>query len=230
LLATLEHRLSHGLTANLNYTWSHAIGDFQSYSNGGTYYSAVAAQTATLERGNSDLDIRHRIALMLNYEMPFGRSLEGWKGGLAKGWHFNAVNVWETGSPFTVLNSSPRSNTGVGSDRPNRVADVSVVDPTIAGWFNTAAFQAQTLGTIGTEGRNVLYGPHFRHFDCSVGKDFKVSERLTLHARGEAFNLTNTPNFNQPAATLGTATFGTISSTRPGSTPRDFQFALRMTF
>jgi hypothetical protein len=229
-LATAEHRLSHGLTANLNYTWSHAIGDFQSYSNGGTYYSAVPSQTSTLERGNSDLDIRHRIALMLNYELPFGRSLSGWKGAMAKGWQFNAINVWETGTPFTVLNSSPRSNTGVGSDRPDQVADFSVSDPGIAKWFNTAAFQAQTLGTIGTERRNALYGPHFRHFDCSVGKDFKVQERLTLHARAEAFNLTNTPNFNQPSATLGTASFGTISSTRPGSTPRDFQFALRMTF
>jgi hypothetical protein len=229
-LATAEHRLSHGLTANLNYTWSHAIGDFQSYSNGGTYYSAIAAQTATLERGNSDLDVRHHIALLLNYALPFGQNLTGFNGVLGKGWQFNAIDVWGTGSPFTVGNSSPLSNTGVNTDRPNQIASYGVPDPTITRWFNTNAFEPQALGTIGTERRNALYGPTYRHFDCSVGKDFPIRERLALHARAEAFNLTNTPNFNAPAATFGTSSFGTISSVRPGSTPRDFQFALRLSF
>ncbi|MBO0720730.1 MAG: hypothetical protein J2P41_07905, partial [Blastocatellia bacterium] len=91
--------------------------------------------------------------------------------------------------------------------------------------------QLQQLGTVGSEGRNVLSGPHFRHFDASFAKDFKVTERWTMQFRAESFNLTNTPNFNLPAATVNSpATFGTISSTRPGSTPRDFQFGLRLSF
>lgn len=228
--ATVQHRLSHGLTASANYTWSHAIGDFQSYSNGGSYVSAIPSQYGTLERGNSDLDIRQRFAMMLNYSLPIGSRFTGWKGGVFKGWQFNAIDVWQTGTPFTVLNSSPQSNTGVSSDRPDQIATWSVPNPSIRQWFNTAAFRAQPLGTIGTERRNTLYGPHFRHFDCSVAKDFHIQEKYLIQARLESFNLTNTPNFAQPAATVGPASFGTISSIRNGSTPRQLQFAIRFAF
>ena len=231
MTATLERRLNRGLTLSANYTWSHAIGDFQSYSTGGTYTSVVPSLTATLERGNTDLDVRHRFNMMLTYIIPFGQHLTGWEGALVKGWQFNAINVWQTGSPFSVTDSVNQANTGGGTDRPNQIGDWRVSDPSITRWFNTFAFQLQPLGTVGTERRNVLYGPHFRHFDASVAKNFSVTEHVNLQFRAESFSLTNTPNFNQPAATVNSpATFGTISSTRPGSTARDFQFGLRLSF
>jgi hypothetical protein len=230
LLATVEHRLSHGLVMSASYTWSHSTGDFQSYSTGGTYYSAIPSQYGKLEWGNTDLNIAQRFTLLLNYALPFGHNLKGWEGAAVKGWHFNAIEVYETGSPFSVLNSTPQSNTGVSSDRPNVIGNPNLSNPTILEWFNPAAFAAQAIGTIGSEGRNILNGPPFRHFDCSLFKDFKIHERYTLQARVEAYNLTNTPNFSNPAATLGTTTIGTITSTRSGSTPRDLQFALRWSF
>lgn len=167
---------------------------------------------------------------MANYELPFGKTLAGWEGGIVKGWQLNAVDVWQTGFPFSVVNASPRSNTGAGSDRPNLIADPVLSNPTTHAWFNTTAFQAQPLGTVGSEARDAVYGPHFRHLDLSLFKTFPIKERLRLEARAESFNLTNTPNFSQPNATLGTASFGTISSTRTGSTPRQLQFALRLMF
>lgn len=230
LQASVQRRLTKGLTANANYTWSHAIGDTVGFSQGGLYTSALPYQTATLERGNSDLDMRHRFTLMVNYQLPFGSAWKGWKGGLGKGWQLNAIDVWETGFPFSVVNSSPQSNTGIGSDRPNQIAPANLPDPTIHKWFNTAAFQAQPFGTIGSEARDAVYGPHFRHFDLSLFKEFQLRESLHLQARAEAYNLTNTPNFSQPNVTLGTPAFGTISSTRTGSTPRQLQFSLRLMF
>ncbi len=218
------------MTANANHTWSHAVSDTQGFSQGGLYTSVLPYQTATLQRGNSDLDMRQRFALMLNYELPFGKSLAGWKGGLIKGWQLNAIDVWETGFPFSVVNSSLRSNTGAGSDRPNVVGDPVLSNPTVHQFLNVAAFQAQPLGTVGSEARDAVYGPHFRHFDLSLFKVFSLSEAFRLETRAEAFNLTNTPNFAQPSATVGIASFGTISSTRVGSTPRQLQFALRLMF
>ena len=41
LLTTVEHRLSHGLTLSASYTWSHSTGNFQSYSTGGSFSSAI---------------------------------------------------------------------------------------------------------------------------------------------------------------------------------------------
>ena len=44
--------------------------------------------------------------------------------------------------------------------------------------------------------------------------------------RAEAFNLTNTPAFGFPGATVGTSQFDVISSTLPGTDARQIQFAL----
>jgi len=57
-----------------------------------------------------------------------------------------------------------------------------------------------------------------------------MTERALLQFRAECFNLTNTPNFSPPAATVTLPSFGVIGSTRVGSTPRQLQFALRASF
>jgi hypothetical protein len=230
LEATLERTVGRGLTLNANYTWSKALGDVQGFSAGGLYASAVPSQTATLEYGPSELDVQNRFAMMLTYALPFGESAHGVRAAFLKGWGVNAIDVWETGQPFTVTNSSPQSNTGISSDRPNQIANPELSKPTITRWFNTSAFATQTLGTIGTEHRNILFGPHFRHFDPSVLKNFDLTERFKLQARVEVFNLSNTPNFGQPSAVYPSATFGTITSTRTNSTPRQIQGSLRLSF
>jgi hypothetical protein len=122
------------------------------------------------------------------------------------------------------------SNTGVSSDRPNVIGNPYLSNPTINKWFDPTAFAPQAIGTIGSEGRNILTGPPFRHLDCSIFKDFKIREGYNLQARFESYNITNTPNFALPGSTLGSTTIGTITSTRGGSTPRDMQFALRFSF
>lgn len=232
----LTRTIGRGLTLNANYTWSKALGDVQAFSAGGLYASAVPNQTATLEYGNSELSVQNRFAMMLNYSLPFGRAAHGPRAFLIKGWQLNAIDVWETGQPFTVTNSSPLSNTGISSDRPNQIGDPNspassgVPIRTLTHWFNTAAFAAQPLGTIGTERRNMVWGPHFRHFDPSVSKGFGLSDRINLQARVEAFNVFNTPNFGQPGAVFPSATFGVITSTRTNSTPRQIQGSLRLSF
>lgn len=230
LQATVVKQASHGLTIQANYTWAHALGDVQGFSAGGLFTSADPNNTATVEYGNSELDVRNRFAMMLNYRLAFADRLKGVAGAVAKGWQVNAIDVWSTGQPFSVVNSSPRTNTGVGSDRPNQVGNPNLANKTISAWFNTSAFVAQPLGTLGTTARNSLYGPHFRHFDLSVFKEFALPEKATLQLRAEAFNLSNTPNFGQPGSTLGTTTFGVINSLRTNAQGRQLQFAARLSF
>ena len=167
---------------------------------------------------------------MLNYHFGMADHLKSWQAVIAKGWQANAIDVWETGQPFTVVNPSPRTNTGVGSDRPNQLRVPHVAVKTNAAWFDTTAFAAQPLGSLGTTARNSIYGPHYRHFDLSLFKDFDLTERAKLQFRTEAFNLTNTPNFGQPGSTMGTSTFGVVSSLRTNAQPRQLQLALRLTF
>ncbi len=179
LQTSVVKQAGHGLTLQANYTWSHALGDVQGFSQGGLYTSADPANTGTVEYGNSELDVRDRFAMMLNYRIGLADALNGWKAVLAKGWQANAIDVWETGQPFTVVNPSPRTNTGVGSDRPNQLRVPHVSTRTNAAWFDRVAFAPQPLGSLGTTARNSIYGPSFRHFDASLFKDFDLTERLS---------------------------------------------------
>jgi len=230
LQATVVRRLSKGLTGQAAYTYSHNISDTVGYSQGGLYSSVLPLKTAELETGNSDFDLRHRFALMLNYALPFGQSETGFKKALIGGWQFNAIDVWQTGFPFSVTNSLTVSGTGGGGERPNQLHNPNNIDHSISRWFDTTAFQSQAVGTVGSERRDAVFGPHYRHFDASIFKDFSITERYKLQTRIESFNLTNTPNFSAPGATLGTSTYGVVTSTRTGSTPRQLQAAVRLTF
>ena len=227
---TVKKDAGHGIILNANYTWAKALSDVEGYSYSGLYASAVPSQLATLEYGPSELDVQNRFALMLNYHLPFGEKYNGVKAGFVKGWQFNAIDVWETGQPFSVTNATPLSNTGISSDRPNEILNPELSNPTIAEWFNTSAFQGQTLGTIGTERRDMLFGPHYRHFDPSVFKTFGLKHGVSLQARIEVFNLSNTPNFSLPGSAYPSTTFGKITSTRNNSSPRQIQGALRLSF
>ena len=51
---------------------------------------------------------------------------------------------------------------------------------------------------FGTLGRNSLLGPNFKQFDFAVFKDTRLTERLTMQLRFEAYNLFNHPNFANP--------------------------------
>jgi Carboxypeptidase regulatory-like domain/TonB dependent receptor len=230
---SLEHRLSRGLTAQSSYTWGHSIDDGPPIGGGkpgsGSTFPQFVNNRAP-ERGRSDIDIRQRFVVMVNYEFPVVRSLHGISAVLVNGWMANGALVAQTGVPFTPVNATARANTG-GSDRPNRIADGSLPSDqrTVQKWFDTSAFAPQALYTVGNSGRNILSAPPLRQLDFSVFKQFKLSERFRLEFRSEAFNLTNTPNLGIPAASLGASTFGTISDT--GNTQaRQLQFALKLLF
>jgi hypothetical protein len=98
-------------------------------------------------------------------------------------------------------------------------------------------FCPQALGTIGSEPRNALYGPHFRHLDMSLFKDFQFTERFKVQFRTEVFNVSNTPNYfvmnnvnSSPPTFLGNGSFGKIIATDPNYSPRQIQFALKILF
>lgn len=232
LQLSLEHRFSHGLTAQSTYTLGHSIDDGPPIGGGkpGSGPFPQLVNNRRLERASSDIDIRQRFVLVADYELPFGKSTQGMTGVLIKGWIANAVLVAQTGVPFTVTNATARANTG-GGDRPNRLSSgvLGSDQRIVQKWFDTAAFVPQPLYSIGNSGRNILYGPPLRQLDFSLFKQFKLTEQFTLEFRAESFNLTNTPNFGIPAAALGASNFGSISDTG-NYQARQLQFALKLLF
>ena len=232
LQTSLEHRFSHGFNLITNYTWGHLIDDApcrggcKSGSTAGPF--PLLSANRRLDRGNSDIDLRQRWAAMVSYALPFGATSKGLESVLVKGWQLNAVATIQTGQTFSIQNSSARQNTGSG-DRPNVLGNPYSTPQTPNHWFNTAAFVAQPLYTVGGVGRNTMFGPPLKVLDFSTFKDFRLKERASLQFRAEFFNVLNHPNLGQPGNVLGTATFGVISSTG-NYLPRNIQLALKLVF
>jgi Carboxypeptidase regulatory-like domain/TonB dependent receptor len=251
LQASFQRRFTKGLAIDANYTWAKALGDVSGFSEQGDqgWSNALPTNIRATEYGNSEDDIQNRFALSLNYELQYGKEFTGIKKAFFSGWDTNMITVWQSGKPFSIVESGSGadnpdgfgfSNRAVpqnsgGSDRPDTIMDPRLGHKTLSEFFDTAAFAPQPLGTIGNTQRNSLFGPHFRHVDLSLFKNFPVTERVNLQFRVETFNISNTPNFyvnnaNSGNQEFGNAAFGTISQNDPNYVPRQYQFVLKVQF
>src|SRR4029077_174402 len=195
---SVERRFKSGLNLLSNYTWSHNIDDMPLPGGGkpGTGPFPQLVTNRRIERGSSDLDIRHRWTFLTNYELPFAKGSKGLARLVESGWQVNAVAILQSGPTLTIQNGSPLANTG-GGDRPNVVRDGTLASDqrSLSRWFDTSAYVSQPLYQIGNVGRNTLFGPGRAQLDFSAFKMFPVTERVRLQFRAEIFNITNTPNF-----------------------------------
>jgi hypothetical protein len=217
LQLTFQRRQRRGLTLSSNYTLAHSV-----------VTNAAPWDATVTERYDSNFDVRHRFVFSANYELPFLNSSAGVTHAVLAGWQVNAVASYHTGTPFTVTNGSARSNTG-GTDRPNQVSDPGLANPTIAQWFDVAAFVAQPVNTVGNTGSNTLHGPSFKRIDLSLIKNVTLAGPWRLQLRAEVFNVFNTPSFGNPNAALGNAGFGSITTVN-NNIPRQMQFAAKVLF
>src|SRR5262249_53536778 len=165
------------------------------------------------------------------------------------GWQLSGIVYFRTGLPFTVEQSQGMLSTGNGilgplpRNRPDRLANGALPNPTIEKWFDTSAFQVtkDNTGTYGTSGRNVLRGPKQFNVDMSLIKQTKVGT-VDSELRVDAFNLLNHPQFANPGVggsgnLLGNAAFGQITQmlSNPscalcGTTERQIQLSLKLKF
>ncbi len=108
-------------------------------------------------------------------------------------------------------------------------------------WFNPASLSVDRINNLdnngqitnfypyGTFPRNGLRGPGQTNLDLSISKHFAITERVNLELRGDAFNVLNHTEFQNPDTTytITSPTFGQISTTYPA---RILQLALHLRF
>jgi len=124
----------------------------------------------------------------------------------------NAGNYWFNPSNFSV-------------DRINNLDNIAQMDASQLPYY-----------TYGTMPRNALRGPDFVNLDLAIAKHFKIGERLEVELRGDAFNVLNHAQFQNPDTNIADPTFGQISTTVPDASVaglesgRILQLALHLRF
>ncbi|HXE80030.1 MAG TPA: carboxypeptidase-like regulatory domain-containing protein [Vicinamibacterales bacterium] len=230
LLIKFQRRFADNFSFLNSYTWGKAI-DINSDNDGDVTFTNVY-DIENYHRGPADYDVAHTFSSSWIYELPWARD-RAWGG-----WQLNGILFLRSGLPFTVTQTQGVQSTGTGN-RPNRICDGRLDNPTIDRWFDASCFvpPADTTGTYGNAGRNILRGPGQFNIDASLIKRTRIGRFLT-EIRIEAFNVLNHPQFApRPNSTIGNANVGTITSMLPnpacalcGTTERQVQIAGKVSF
>jgi hypothetical protein len=217
LQTTVRTTTWHGLYTKASFTWGHNLDDMT--ANSGT----LPQNSFNLKGnyGNADDDHRRQFNDSLVYMVPTAPFGPKW---LLGGWEASSLITFFSGAPLTPKTSSDTTGTGenvqyadyIGGN-PYATASHSVVNAQPVQWLNPAAFAAPPAGTYGTIRRGMIYGPGFGSVDVSVIKDIPIKERLRAQFHLDIFNLFNRTNFGGPGTTVGSSSFGKLSSTTGGS-------------
>lgn len=224
MLLTVQHRLSHNFSILANYTLSHCLNQGEAGQDIVNYYQDP--QNRRAEWGNCVADRRQIANASMVVKTPEFRSQ--WVKHLVGDWQASGIYTYTSGSWLNVTDGTDISLTGLGTDRPNVVADWHVANPTIKQWFNTSAFTRQVAGTLGNAGRNTILGPSNWNLDAALWRTFRITESKKMDLRMEAFNVLNHTRFNNPGTALSSGnTLGQITSALD---PRILQLALKLNF
>ncbi len=238
LEASLNKRLSRGLSVDAAYTWSKTLGDVPGDPlAGGGGLSVQDSRDIEALYGLLNFNSSQRFTMAYDYNLPFGpgqRMLShgGVLSHILANWQTSGVFTYHTGRPFTVAAS--KNNPFVGqqaSAYPNRICNGALPagQRTVNEWFNPACFVVPIPFALGDEGSNILTGPTLTTLDIGVLRSFPLGEKRRLEFRWEAFNVANTPLFGLPSADASSAgTIGRITSLT--GDPRVMQFALKLYF
>lgn len=237
----IEKRTSYGLTATLSYTHSKLMDDASSVFDSSILTGPVAnypvadSFNPSLERDASLGDMPNITVGSAVYAIPLGRGHQyastGTASWLLGGWNVNGLLTLQSGMPFAITQATNfNAFAGFGTQRPtiHGRPNLPAGKQTVAHFINTAAFSITPQFKLGNASRDPARGPAFRDLVLGLVKNTQFGDRATLELRGEVFNVTNTPAFAQPAATVGTPNFGSITATT--SDPRVVQVAAKLHF
>jgi hypothetical protein len=203
----LRRRLHNGITASVLYVYSKSIDDAALGGQGqGRAFVAQNWLNLSGERGLSPFDQRHQVTLTGQYTsgmgMHGGTLLSGWRGQVFKEWTVTSTLTIGSGLPLTPSYPIPEPGTGLaGTVRPNYTGlPIYSTQPGL--FLNPQAFAAPTLGQWGTAGRDSITGPSQFTMIASLGRVFRLTDKLNLETRMDATNILNHVVFGSYLTTL----------------------------
>jgi hypothetical protein len=233
-----------GFTAQFAYTLSKAIDEGPDFSATGANQDLVKGRSQWQyesfkdRKGYSNFDSPHAFTASYSYELPFSRDAALWMRSILGGWTVSGVNLWKKGTPSTLYVGADGPGfgnvDGGPSDRPN-IQDPSILGATIA-HPDTATqilrrdrFAFIVPGEVrGNLGRGTFRRARIWNWNGSAVKQIRLPHDWTAQIRGEVYNLSNTPQFDEPQRNLSSPSFGKITNTLNDG--RVFQLGFRLLF
>jgi hypothetical protein len=228
ITTSIRHETRYGVTAQLNYTYSH---DLDTVSNGGLNGFDLAGDTvpqgqinpfsSNLNYGNADYDLKHSLSLNYVWRVP-GETHMAMLNTLTRGWTVSGTLYDRTGYPFSVVNTKTPGTYLAGQSGGVILAgykgggEASCVNGNstclTASEFATSS-QQPTYG-FGNLARNTQFrAPGYFDTDMSVIKTTKVAEKFDFRIGASFFNILNHPNFYKPTNDVTSGSFGKITTT-----------------
>ncbi len=198
----LQYRkmLSQGLQALVSYSWAHSLDNSSNDVVAGLSRTVISAEN---DYGASDFDVRHSLSGGLSYAIPSALK-SGPLAALVRDWSLQSIFVVRSGFSFNalVIGQSPDIG-GFVETRPDLVPgqQLWLHDSAAPGSksLNPNAFVVPSTTRQGNERRNDINGFGMTQIDLSVERKFRLRESTSLQLRGDAFNVTNHPNFSNPS-------------------------------
>ncbi len=222
LVAQIEHRVTHNLTFNANYTWSHALDYGENNTTFSNTNSVLDPYNLRLEYGNSNQNIPNRVVAYAIYNTP--SVYEGWLGYL--------LNNYEISPSFSGQNGAPYSAGLSGTYVPVLDNGCKVGTACTVNGVTTIYSPASTGGGVnGTNGtarvpftdRNIFQFRRELIADVRISKRFRIADRVDAELLAESFNIANHLNQTGVGSTnaYGIAN-GTLASATAAATPNTF--------
>ena len=138
LEAGLRKRFGYGISFLASYTYSKSIDDVSSFNITGSASQQTAGENdlaqnpfdLAAERGRSMFVSHHRLVLSYQWGLPFWREGHTWYQRALGNWQVNGILAAQTGTPFTVFDSTDVSLqgqapeiSGFSSNRPDLISD-----------------------------------------------------------------------------------------------------------
>jgi hypothetical protein len=253
LQTSLNRGIGGGLFLKGSYTWSKAINLADEDGWAALRYfnwGPVIKRNRTV----AGYDRRHMFTMAFVWNVPAGKGKKfnidsKVLDGIAGGWALSSVFSAYSGAPFTVSGSSASLNAPGNSQTADQIAPVKKIGNFGPGqqYFDPMSFvdpnfnRPSNVFRFGTMGPNALYGPGYWRDDVNLTKNFKLTERVNMEFRAQAFNLTNTIRWNNPNAGSASMQLNPDGSLRNANnfmsitgTPTDYErqlrFGLRLSF
>ena len=220
LTTVFRQRLSHGLSANVSYTWAHSFDEVNNADNSG---SAMWQGHLKLEYGPStNGDIRNNVVTSFTYVLPsFARSNFLVQEAVG-GWQVNGIVTMSSAPPINVstgtdwadvatLGAAQRMNwvhpgtDHMGAGCTKKVLLTEPYGSNTPSCVDQTAYGIPQQYTYGNGHRLDLRGVNGTFSNnLSMFKSFKLYEQTNFQLRLEAFNALNHANMGNPGSTTFT--------------------------